>query len=92
MSEQLAILKDELKTLPGVKTLYWCYEQMKEGKIVTIPPFLQRQLQKRVWEMTGNTKSKQYLYSAFKATSLFDTFILVKLSLLINILDNELKD
>ena len=62
MSKQLAVLKDELKTLPSVKTLYWCYEQMKEGKIVTIPPFLQRQLQKRVWEMTGNTKSKQYLY------------------------------
>jgi len=92
MSEQLAVLKNELKTVPGVKTLYWCYEQMKEGKIVTIPPFLQRQLQKRVWEMTGSTKSKQYLYSAFKATSLFDPFILVKLSLLINLLEDELKE
>ena len=92
MNKQLAVLKDELKTLPDVRTLYWCYEQMKEGRIVTIPPFLQRQLQKRVWEMTGNTKSKQYLYSAFKATSLFDPFILVKLSLLINLLEDELKD
>ena len=62
---------------------------MKEGKIVTIPHSYKTITKKSLGN--GNTKSKQYLYSRLKA-SLFDPFILVKLSLLINLLEDELKD
>tara|TARA_R110001592_G_C13089700_1_gene743321 strand:- start:62 stop:1513 length:1452 start_codon:yes stop_codon:yes gene_type:complete len=67
------------------------YLDMKEGKIITIPPFLQRYLQESAWMKKEHKKAKEYLHSAFSATSLFEPFILVKVDLLIKNLSSDIK-
>tara|TARA_R100001377_G_C3187105_1_gene109034 strand:+ start:133 stop:1641 length:1509 start_codon:yes stop_codon:yes gene_type:complete len=84
-------IKNSLETSPTLSTLWEMYFDMKEGRIITIPPFLQRYLQESAWVKKEHKKAKEYLHSAFTATSLFEPFILVSIDLLIKNLSSDIK-
>ena len=52
-------LVDELKVDTKLYYLWDIAGDLIEGRIITLPPWLQRQLQKKVWEMSANIKVKQ---------------------------------
>ena len=91
MGKIISYIKNSLKTSPILSTLWEMYLDMKEGIIITIPPFLQRYLQESAWMKQEYKKSKEYLHSAFSSTSLFEPFILVGVDLLIKNLSSDIK-
>ena len=91
MSNIISYIKNSLTTAPVLSTLWKMYLDMKEGIIITIPPFLQRYLQESAWMKKEYKKSKEYLHSSFSATSLFEPFILVSVDLLIKNLSSDIK-
>ena len=84
-------IKDKLTTEPVLSSLWEQYELIRDGVIITISPFLQRYLQKEAWMKMKCKKAKEYLHSAFSATSLFEPFILVSIDLLIENLSSDIK-
>ena len=91
MSNIISRIKNSLLTSPTLSTLWEMYLKMKEGEIITIPPFLQRYLQESAWVKKEHKKAKEYLHSAFSATSLFEPFILVSIDLLIKNLSSDIE-
>jgi hypothetical protein len=91
MSKLTTYVKDSLTTSPVLSTLWQQYLMMSEGTIITIPPFLQRYLQKQAWMKQNFKKAKEYNHSALSATSLFEPFILVSVELLIKNLSSDIK-
>jgi len=91
MNNIMSRIKNSLETSPTLSTLWEMYFDMKEGRIITIPPFLQRYLQESAWVKKEHKKAKEYLHSAFTATSLFEPFILVSIDLLIKNLSSDIK-
>jgi hypothetical protein len=59
------------------------YLKTLDGTIITLPPFLQRYLQKDVWSNSDYAKAKSFMSSALVATSMFESFIFVKIDVLI---------
>lgn len=91
MSKLITYIKDSLTTSPVLSTLWEQYLLMSEGTIITIPPFLQRYLQRQAWVKQNFKKAKEYNHSALSATALFEPFILVSVELLIKNLSSDIK-
>ena len=60
------------------------------GTIITLPPWLQRKLQKEEWFKNKYKKPKSYFYSAVTGTLKFEPFAFVPVSLLLNELQSQL--
>jgi|TARA_B100001094_G_scaffold40435_1_gene35106 hypothetical protein len=76
----------------GYKTFEDLYLKTKDGTIITLPPFLQRFLQEVVWQKNEWNKAKSFMTSATTATSMFESFIFVKLDVLISELEQKIID
>ena len=63
MSNIISRIKNSLLTSPTLSTLWEMYLDMKEGKIITIPPFLQRYLQESAWMKKEHKKATPYSLS-----------------------------
>ena len=86
-----AELVDELKVDTNLYYLWDIASDLIEGRIITLPPWLQRQLQENEWTENDNDKAKSYFASAIKGTLKFETFTLVPVTLLVKKLTGLLK-
>jgi len=82
---KLSVLPNEYKTFEDL------YLKTKDGTIITLPPFLQRYLQEAVWSASEYDKAKSYISSSLVATSMFESFIFVKIDVLIDELKKKIQ-
>ena len=59
------------------------YQLYDEGKLITIPEFLQRKLLKKNWFANKYQNCKEYIASCWKGTCSFDSFSIMRLDDLI---------
>jgi len=62
----------------------WLYEKMRDNKITSLSPHLQRILLERVWKAGDWNKSKSYIRDFWKGLSKSTPFLFVPLDLILN--------
>jgi hypothetical protein len=87
----IAKIENEIVAKPQVIDLYTLYTWYKNGKIITAPEFLQRELERDKWKSNNNQNAREYTASCYKSTNVFDTFSVVLLSKLIQIVEEKTK-
>ena len=90
---------DALKTNQYIQNFKWICDSIDSGELITLPPWLQRQLQEYEWEKNKQTRAKEYMESALKGGAKLEQFIIVRKELVLKSakeqliqLDNEERD
>ena len=68
----------------------WLYEKMRDNKITSLSPHLQRILLERVWKACDWTKSKSYIRDFWKGLSKSTQFLFVPFDLILINLSNKI--
>lgn len=86
--EEIKIVKD-VTIVPDIKTIWDLQLAFKEGRIATIPEWLQRLEQPTKWHKNKGKKILSFLRSTFNGNSFCTPFYLVKIEVLIEHLREE---
>lgn len=87
----IAKIENEVVAKPQVVNLETLYSWYKNGILITTPEFLQRELELDKWKSNNYQNGREYVASCFKSTNIFDSFSVVLLSKLIQIVEEKTK-
>ena len=86
-----AIVNNSMKCIHEIVTFYRWMILLSEGKIVSVPEFLQRPKLVEDWTKKNYEVAKEYIVSVWKGTHGLDGFSIVPIDLLIEKLKDKLK-
>jgi hypothetical protein len=72
-------------------TIGYLFDLFDTGKLISISEFLQRELLKDAWYAKDYHNCKEYIASCFKTTNIFDSFSVVLLSKLMEVVNEKLQ-
>ena len=72
-------------------TIGYLFDLFDNGKLISISEFLQRELLKDAWYAKDYQNCKEYIASCWKTTNIFDSFSVVLLSKLMQVVNEKLQ-
>ena len=83
-------IKPNIVALPDIWTTKKLYQLYTQNKIVVMPEWLQRLMQKKKWNKNKGERIKSYLYNYFTGCSLIQAFYIVEIPVLKDYLNKNI--
>ncbi len=90
MSTNTGIQKDVI-IIPDIKTVGELYNLAKQKQIQVMPEWLQRLMQPKKWQASKGKKTKSFLSSFFKGSSLLTPFYWIQIDVLGEFINEEIE-
>lgn len=82
-------VSQSVEIVPSKKNIGWVVESLNDGKLVTIPEFLQRTMRQESWFKSDYKNSKEYIVSVFKGHANVDSLTIVPIFKLIKSMQEQ---